>query len=73
MCGEVTNQKMLKSFDHERKVTLHQGQPTRFIGDVEAIVSEVTAAGFVIESVRVVPRKDADDLDNLIVRARKPI
>ena len=73
MCGEVTNQKMLKSFDLERKVTLHQGQPTRYIGDVDAIVSEVTATGFVAESVRVVPRKDADDLDNLIVRARKPI
>lgn len=73
MCGEVTNQKMLKSFDRERKVTLHQGQPTRYIGDVDAIVSEVSAAGFVIESVRVVPRKDAEDMDNLIVRARKPL
>jgi ubiquinone/menaquinone biosynthesis C-methylase UbiE len=73
MCGELTNQRMLTSFDLQRKVTLHQGQPTRYIGDVDAIVSEVSAAGFVIESVRVVPRKDADDLDNLIVRARKPL
>jgi SAM-dependent methyltransferase len=72
MCGEVTNQRMLKSFDHDRKFTLHQGQPTRYIGDVDAIVSEVTSAGFVAETVRVVPRKDADDLDNLIIRARKP-
>jgi hypothetical protein len=29
--------------------------------------------GFVAEGVRVVPRKDADDLDNLIVRAKKPV
>jgi len=72
MCGEVTNQKMLKSFGHDRRVTLHQGQPTRYFGDPDAIVSEITAAGFVAESVRVVPRKDADDLDDLIVRARKP-
>ncbi len=72
MCGEVTNQAMLKSFDHDRKVTLHQGHPTRYIGDVDTIVSEITSAGFVAESVRVVPRKDADDLDDLIIRARKP-
>ena len=72
MCGEVTNQSMLKSFDHDRKVTLHQGQPTRYIGDVDAIVSEITSAGFVPETVRVVARKDADDMDNLIIRARKP-
>jgi SAM-dependent methyltransferase len=73
MCGEVTNQKMLKSFDHVRKVTIHQGQPTRYIGAAAAILSEVIAAGFVAEGVRVVPRKDADDLDNLIVRAKKPV
>ena len=71
MCGAVTNQKMLTSFDHDRKVTLHHGQPTRYIGDVDTIVSEITSAGFVAETVRVVPRKDADDMDNLIVRARK--
>jgi SAM-dependent methyltransferase len=73
MCGEVTNQKMLKSFDHDRKVTIHQGQPTRYIGAAAAILSEVIAAGFVAEGVRVVPRKDADDLDNLILRAKKPV
>jgi 2-polyprenyl-3-methyl-5-hydroxy-6-metoxy-1,4-benzoquinol methylase len=72
MCGEVTNQRMLNSFDPDKKVTLYQGQPTRYIGDVGSIASEITSAGFVAETVRVVPRKDNDDLDNLIVRARKP-
>jgi ubiquinone/menaquinone biosynthesis C-methylase UbiE len=72
MCGEVKNPRMLKSFDPDRKVTLHQGQPTRYIGDVGSIVSEITSAGFAAETVRVFPRKDNDDLDNLIVRARKP-
>jgi len=71
MCGEVTNQRMLRDFDHGRKVTLHNGRPTRYIGLSDSIVAEITAAGFVPERVRVVARRDADDLDNLIIRARK--
>ncbi|MBP9150342.1 MAG: class I SAM-dependent methyltransferase [Rhodoferax sp.] len=71
MCGEVTNRQMLRHYDHGLNVTLHNGRPTRYIGQVDSIVSEITSAGFVAESVRVVARKDADDLDNLIVRARK--
>jgi len=72
MCGEVTNQQMLGVFDPDLKVTLHDGRPTRYIGGVDSIISEIVSAGFIAENVRIVPRKDVNDMDNLIVRCRKP-
>jgi len=72
MSGEVLGPKMLATFDPITKVTLYQGRPTRFVGSVDGIVAEVAQAGFVVEYVNVIARKDADDLDNLVICARKP-
>ena len=44
---------------------------TQRIRSGDAINSEIVAIGLIVEAVRVVPGKDTDDLDNLIVHARK--
>jgi SAM-dependent methyltransferase len=72
MCGDVTNPHMLESFDAATCTTLHDGRPTRFIGDADSIVAEVVAAGFDIGKVQVLARKDGNDLDDLVVYAAKP-
>lgn len=72
MCGEVTNQQLLKTFDPITKVTIHDGRPNRYIGSADAIIAEVALAGFGIDSTQVTARKEADDMDNLVIRAAKP-
>lgn len=72
MCGAVTNQQLLKAFDPITKVTIHDGRPIRYIGSADAIIAEVALAGFGIDSTQVTARKDADDMDNLVIRAAKP-
>ena len=72
MCGDVTNARMLETFDPRTRTTVHDGRPTRYIGEASAIVTEVAAAGFDIHKAQVFPRKDHDDLDDLVVFAVKP-
>ncbi len=72
MCGDVTNSRMLETFDAATRTTVHAGRPTRYIGDADSIVAEVAAAGFQICKAQVIGRKDSDDLDNLVVYAQKP-
>jgi SAM-dependent methyltransferase len=72
MCGDVTNPRMLETFDPATCTTIHAGRPTRYIGDADSIVAEVAAAGFEVSKVQIIPRKDGDDLDDLVVYAVKP-
>ena len=72
MCGEVFNQRVLQTFDPVKRVTLRDGLPTRYIGRADAIIAEVALAGFAIDSAHVVARKNADDMDDLVIRATKP-
>jgi SAM-dependent methyltransferase len=73
MCGDVTNPRMLESFDPATRTTVHDGRPTRYIGAADVIVAEVAAAGFQICKTQVIDRKDGDDLDDLVVFAMKPV
>jgi len=72
MCGEVGNEKMLQGFDPLTQVTVHAQRPTRYIGRAQDIVAELATAGFVIHTSQVLARKDADDLDTLLVHASTP-
>ena len=72
MCGDVTNPRMLETFDPATRTTVHAGRPTRYIGDATSIVAEVAAAGFLVSKMQVIPRKDVNDLDDLVVYAVKP-
>jgi hypothetical protein len=63
---------MLKNFDAARKITVHGNRPTRYIGSAREILAEVLAAGFDITSWQVVPRKDLNDQDTLVIQATKP-
>jgi SAM-dependent methyltransferase len=71
MCGDVTNPRMLESFDPFSSTTVHSGRPTRYIGHPDLIAAEVVAAGFSIDKMDVIERKNVDDLDTLVIRAIK--
>lgn len=52
--------------------TLLSGRrPTRTIGRPDAIVSEITSAGFDVVSLHLEPRRDVSEHDDLFVLARK--
>jgi len=72
MCGDVSAPQLLKAFDPVERVTRSLGRPARYIGHVESIVAEVEAAGFFINQVRVISRKDVNDQDDLLIFAPKP-
>jgi len=72
MCGDVSAPQLLKAFDPVERVTRSSGRPTRYIGHAASIVAEIQAAGFFINQMRVIPRKDVNDQDDLLIFATKP-
>ena len=72
MCGDVANPRMLATFDPATRTTVHAGRATRYIGEADAIVAEVAAAGFRVDKFEIISRKDSDELDDLVVYALKP-
>ena len=72
MCGEVLHEAMLQVFDPINRVTVHDGRPTRYIGDADDIVAEVVRAGFEISKVNIHKRSSSQDLDDLVIHAVKP-
>lgn len=72
MCGDVRNKRLLAEYDPASNIAYMNGRPTRYIGKPAAIVAELVAAGFVIESSKVDPRDSDDDQDDILIRARKP-
>lgn len=72
MCGDVLSERTRSFFDPRTRTIVVNGRPTRYIGTAQDILSEMEAAGFVIETARIAPRRERDEQDDLIVTARKP-
>ena len=74
MCGEVMEESPMKAFfDPVSRCTINREEiATRYIGSAEAILEELTAAGFVIAHSEVVSRQGPDDQDDLVALAVKP-
>lgn len=74
MCGEVNdNQTTHHHFDPISRCLVNpEGIAIRYIGMPDAIVSEMSAVGFQIQQVAIVPRETAAAQDDLLVQAIRP-
>ncbi len=74
MCGDIAhleNEEVKKSFDPKTRCTIHKGFATRYLGLPENILQEIRNADFNILHWEVKPRKDQNDVDELLVDAIK--
>ncbi|MEM1280917.1 MAG: methyltransferase domain-containing protein [Cyanobacteria bacterium P01_H01_bin.152] len=72
MCNDVPDTTHFReTFDPVSRCTIQDGIATRYIGDSNAILQEIMAAGFRLVSVTLVPPRHETDLADLIVIATK--
>jgi len=69
MCGQILDERMRAAFDPGKQWLVAQGRPVRHIGSAPSICAEIVAAGFAIDSVRIDPRANPGELDDLVVCA----
>jgi SAM-dependent methyltransferase len=72
MCGDPTDEDMLKNFDPESRCLMRKGIAFRYIGEPQSILDEIRESGFEIISWKIKPRKDSHEVDDLLILARKP-
>lgn len=72
MCGEVTNKEIKKQFDQKSRCVVSHGLASRYIGLAEDIIKEIKQAVFNTIHKNIIPRKNNDDFDSLMVPAIKP-
>ncbi len=69
MCGEVASAELQKVFDPGSRCLVYNGIATRYVGLAEEILAEIKEAGFSVLDWEVIPAKDRDDMDDLVVAA----
>jgi SAM-dependent methyltransferase len=69
MCGEVTSPALAACFDTASRCQVVDGIARRYIGDAEAILDELRAAGYAVMRSTVLPRLDERDQDVLLAIA----
>lgn len=71
MCGEVAGKEMKKTFDSTSRLLIENGVASRYIGLPDDIIDEVKKAGFSVLHSEIIPRKNDEDMDTLLVYSVK--
>ena len=72
MCGEITSTELQKQFDLQSRCLIRNDVAIRYIGFPDDILDEIRDSGFEILHWEIEPRKDQEELDDLVVVAVKP-
>jgi SAM-dependent methyltransferase len=70
MCGAITSPEIAACFDPISRCQIVDGVARRYIGEPDAILDELRAAGFAVERSLVLPRPHDRDQDELLAVAR---
>lgn len=70
MCGAITSPELVACFDPVSRCQVVDGIARRYIGEPDAILEELRAAGYVVERSIVLPRLHERDQDALLALAR---
>lgn len=72
MCGAVTIPELKARFDAASRCQIVDAITRRYIGEPDALLDELRAAGFAITGSTVHARRDDDDQDHLWAIATSP-
>lgn len=70
MCGPITHPELAACFDPVSRCQVVDGIARRYIGERDALLGELRAAGYSIERSTVLPRRHDRDQDVLLAAAR---
>jgi ubiquinone/menaquinone biosynthesis C-methylase UbiE len=71
MCGDPSDPELIHRFDPVSRCLISNDVAVRYLGTPDSIERELIATGFSVINQRVLPRRHAEELDLLLIDARR--